>query len=433
MATDYRAVSKLYRGYALVLLMLMFTLANIDRSILAILAEPIKREYHLSDTQLGTLAGLAFAVPLSLVVIPMGVLADRTRRVRLAAVLMAVWSSLTALTGLAQSYLMLVVARMGLGAAEAGAAPTFTSLTGDIFTKERRGTAMGLLYLSSPLGTAIGLALGGYIAGRFHWRTAFFVVGIPGLVLALLGLLTLREPVREQSALPDRAARTASPSSIGAILRLLHERKVLPLLLLAGAFSIGGQAACSIFMAPFLIRVHGLTIGQAGPLLAMTYGIGGMIGMPLGGIITDYIARKRPGRELGFFGVVNIIVYLIAAAAFLVPDWHVAIALLGVYAAGAVLYYGVTFSCFVTETPSHLRAGASATMFLVMNLFGYGVAPQFAGVASDVAAAMGAANPLRFALVISGMLFAIGGVFLILAGRALRRSEPVGEPIPALT
>src|SRR3546814_8383904 len=144
----------------------MFTLANIDRSILAILGEPIKREYGLSDTQIGTLTGLAFAVPLSLVIIPIGVLADRVNRIRLVSILMLVWSSLTALTGLAQSFLMLLLARMGLGAAEAGAAPTLTALTSDIFTKKRRGTAMGFLYLSSPLGMPIGLALGGYIAGN---------------------------------------------------------------------------------------------------------------------------------------------------------------------------------------------------------------------------------------------------------------------------
>ena len=421
--TDYRKVSSSYRGYALVLLILMFTLANIDRSVLQILAEPIKREYHLSDTQLGTLTGLAFAVPLSVVVIPIGVIADRVNRMRLVTGLMILWSSLTALTGLARSYLMLIVARMGLGAAEAGAAPTFTSLAGDIFTKERRGTVMGLLYLSSPLGTTIGFALGGFIAGRFNWRAAFFVVGIPGVLLALLAALTVREPRREQVPLPERATRSASASSMGAVLRLLRERKGLWLLLLAGAFSIGGQAACSIFMAPFLIRVHGLTVGQAGPLLALTYGIGGMIGMPLGGVVTDIIRKRRPGRELGIFGVVNVFVSLIAAAAFLVPDWRAAITLLGFYAAGAVLYYGVTFSSFVTQTPPNLRAGASATMFLSMNLFGYGVAPQFAGIVSDAASALGFVNPLRVALVASAMLFAVGGLFLILAGRALRTEE----------
>ena len=432
MATEYRDVSAGYRGYALVLLMLMFTLASVDRSILAILAEPIKREYGLSDTQIGALTGLAVAIPLSLVVIPIGVLADRVNRVRLVSVLLLIWSSLTALSGLAGSYAMLVLARMGLGAAEAGAAPTFTSIVGDIFTKERRGTAMGLLYLSSPLGVAIGLALGGAIAGHFHWRTAFFVVGIPGVVLSLVAAATLKEPVRERVGLPDRAAKPAAPSSIGAVLRLLRERKVLPLLLLAGAFSIGGQAACSTFMAPFLIRVHGLKVGEAGPLLALTYGVGGMIGMPLGGIVTDAIRKRRPGRELDVFGLVNILVALVAAAAFIAPSWRMAIALLAVYAAGAVFYYGVTFSCFVTETPPHLRAGASSTMFLAMNLFGYGVAPQFAGMTSDVARTLGVPNPLQFALVCSGMLFAVGGLFLILAGRALRHERKLAAPAPAV-
>lgn len=434
MTSDYRDLSPLYRGYALALLIAMFTLANIDRSILAILVEPIKREYHLSDTQIGTMTGLAFAVPLSLIVIPMGILADRTRRVRLIAILTFVWSSLTALTGTAQSYLMLVIARMGLGAAEAGGAPTFMSLATDMFSRERRGTVMGWLYFSSPLGVAIGLALGGFVAAHFHWRMAFFVVGIPGILLALLAAVTLKEPTREAR----HESGTAGPptvSSVGEVLRLLRRNRVLPMLLLAGAFSIGGQAACSTFMAPFLIRVHGLDVGQAGTWLATTYGVGGMIGMPLGGFVTDAIRKRYPGRELGFFGWVNIGVALIAAAAFLVPSWQFAIALLSIYAAGAVLYYGVTFSSFVTETPVELRAGASSTMFLVMNLFGYGVAPQFAGIASDFAQHAGFENPLRFALICSGSLFAFGGVFLILAGIVQRRqagaAEERPEPAPA--
>lgn len=425
MVTDYRTVSPAYRGYALVILILMFTLANIDRSVLQILAEPIKREYHLSDTELGTLTGLAFAVPLSLVVIPIGILADRVNRVRLVTCLTIVWSSLTALTGLARSYPMLLVARMGLGAAEAGGAPTFTSLASDIFTQERRGTVMGSLYLSSPLGVTIGFALGGFIAGRFSWRTAFFVIGVPGILLALVAAFTLREPRREQAALPERAAPTPSASSLRAVLGLLRERRGLWLLLLAGAFSIGGQAACSVFMAPFLIRVHGLTVGRAGPLLALTYGIGGMIGMLLGGFVTDFIRRRRPGRELGIFGLVNVFVSFVAAAAFLVPSWRASIILLAFYSAGAVFYYGVTFSSFVSETPPTLRAGASATMFLSMNLFGYGFAPQFAGIVSDAAAALGFATPLRVALVASAMLYAVGGLFLILAGRSLRPDVPV--------
>jgi predicted MFS family arabinose efflux permease len=332
---------------------------------------------------------------------------------------------------------MLVLARMGLGAAEAGAAPTFTSIAGDIYPKERRGTAMGLLYLSSPLGTVLGFAIGGYVAGHFHWRTAFFVVGSPGILLSLLALATLREPVRERADETAAGERTASASSIAAVVKLLGERKVLRMLLLAGALCIGAQAACSAFMAPFLIRVHGLTVGEAGPLLGLTYGVGGMIGMPLGGILTDRIRRRWPGRELPFFGAVNMLVAMVAIAAFLVPTWQAAIALLAIYAAGAVLYYGVTFSTFLTESPPHLRAGASSTLFLAMNLVGYGLAPQFAGIVSDLAARLELPTPLRFALIASAMLFVFGGLFLMLAGRALNRAraavaEPALQPAAAL-
>jgi fucose permease len=240
-------------------------------------------------------------------------------------------------------------------------------------------------------------------------------------------MATLREPLREKADGP--AEGPASASSVAAVVRLLRERRVLRLLLVAGAFSIGAQAACSIFMAPLLIRVHGLDVGRAGALLALSYGLGGMVGMPVGGMVTDAIRKRRPGRELEFFGLANGVVALLAAAAFVAPDWRVAIALIGVYAVGAVLYYSVTFSAFLTECPPHLRGGGSSTMLLAMNLFGYGLAPQFAGVVSDAAKAMGMANPLQFALVCSAMLFAVGGVFLILAGRALRRNAEA-EPEP---
>ncbi|WP_109806167.1 MFS transporter [Sphingosinithalassobacter portus] len=419
MATDYSKLSPAYRGYALGLMTVMFTLANIDRSILSILIEPIRIEYGLSDTQVGMLTGLAFAVPYAIFVIPLGAMADRANRVRLIVLLMLGWSTLTAATGLAQSFLILVLARMALGAAESGCAPTLTSLTSDIFPAKRRGSAMSWLYFSSPLGVTLGLAIGGLVAAHFSWRTAFFVVGLPGLALALLAAFTLREPVRETTDGPNEG--TKEPSSIAKALGVVMRDRRLLFLMLGGAFCIGGQAATSIFMGPFLIRLHNMDVGQAGTLLALTYGIGGMIGMPLGGYITDYITSRFPGRELTFFGFVNIVVFVIAAAAFLVPSWPVAIALLAIYSAGCVLYYGVTFASFAQWSPPHLRAGASAVLLLAMNLFGYGVAPQFAGVMSDVAGAMGVAQPLRIAMVGSSTLFAIGGIFLLFAGRAAMR------------
>jgi hypothetical protein len=206
-------------------------------------------------------------------------------------------------------------------------------------------------------------------------------------------------------------------------LGLLKKRVVLRWLVLAGAFSIGGQAACSAFIAPFFIRVHHLAIAQTGAMLALTYGVGGMIGMPLGGVITDAIRKRFPGSELGFFGWVNILSALIAAAAFLAPTWQIAMGLIGLYAVCVVFYYGVIFSTFMNETPAQLRAGASATMLLAMNLFGYGLAPQFTGIVSDLTKSLGLANPLRFAEICAGSLLMIGGLFLIFAGGAMKRER----------
>jgi MFS family permease len=244
----------------------------------------------------------------------------------------------------------------------------------------------------------------------------------------VLAILTVREPKREV-IVGDHGP--AKPSSIAAVVGLLRERSVLRYLVLAGAFSIGGQAACSAFMAPFFIRVHGLSIEQTGTMLALTYGVGGMIGMPLGGIISDAIHKRFPGRELAFFGWVNVLAAMIAAAAFLVPSWHVAMALIGIYAVSVVFYYAVIFATFMNETPGHLRAGAGATMLLAMNLFGYGLAPQFTGMVSDLSQSLGLADPLRFAQVCSGSLLMIGGLFLILAGREILRARASSTSQPS--
>ena len=196
---EQRAFSPAYRNYALGILFVGYVVNFVDRSILSLLLEPIKLELSLSDAQLGLLGGLAFAVFYTFLGIPIAALADRRSRGKILAVSMGIWSAMTALCGLAASFWGLLLARIGVGVGEAGASPPSHSLISDYFPIEKRATALSIYALGIPFGTMIGSYVGGWGADTIGWRNTFFLVGLPGIFVALVILFTLREPPRGMS------------------------------------------------------------------------------------------------------------------------------------------------------------------------------------------------------------------------------------------
>src|SRR5213078_5045417 len=188
--------SRVYRSYALSLLMLIYVVNFVDRQVVSILAEPIKRDLHLADWQLGLMTGLAFAVLYTVLGLPIARVAERGDRPWIIAASVAVWSAFTAVSGMAQTFAQLVLARIGVGVGEAGCTPPALSLIADTVPREQRASAVSIYMLGAPVGSLLGLALGGLIADAFGWRMAFVLVGLPGLVLAATAALTLREPRR---------------------------------------------------------------------------------------------------------------------------------------------------------------------------------------------------------------------------------------------
>ncbi len=197
-----------YRNYALGILFLGYVVNFVDRSILAILLEPIKHDLELSDSQLGLLGGLAFAIFYSTLGIPIAALADRWSRVKILSISMVIWSAMTAVCGLATSFMMLLFTRIGVGIGEAGASPPSHSLISDYFPIETRATALSIYALGIPFGSMVGNFVGGYGAAELGWRTTFFIVGIPGIFVALLVWFTLREPPRGMSEVKIEPAPT---------------------------------------------------------------------------------------------------------------------------------------------------------------------------------------------------------------------------------
>jgi predicted MFS family arabinose efflux permease len=419
------APSAIRSYYVLAVLAFVYMFSTVDRTMISVLAEPIKREFGLSDSQLGLLTGLAFAISYSIAGIPLGMLADRYRRTRLLALLVSVWSALTFVSGLATSAFTLGLARIGVGASESGASPASMSLITDYFAKERRGLALALFYMSTPIGVALSFSLGGMVAAAHGWRAAFLFAGGPGLLLALLILLTIREPQRGRYDSGKPAAVGERPSLLDAAKTLVTLRPLLFLLLGAVAVVVA-QAGIGAFASPFLIRVHGLNVEQAGQAIGAIKGPTGIVGLLAGGLMADWLARRSPEAGPRLVGLLMLLAAPFAAAAMLLTNWTLVVLCIGSFNFLNYTYYGAVFATYMTLAPVQMR-GTLAAMFAVsMTMIGYGLGPPLAGTASDVLAALHVADPIRWALVITGSFFAVGGVLFLAAARSIRRMNDEG-------
>jgi predicted MFS family arabinose efflux permease len=373
--------SKAYLAWALTLLFLVYTSNFIDRTILSVLQQPIKEDLKLTDSQLGLLGGFAFAILYSTLGIPIARLAETRSRKTIITAAVVVWSGMTALCGVAQSYGSLFAFRIGVGVGEAGASPPAHSLIADYFPPARRATALSIYSLGVPIGVLIGAVLGGVIAQRYGWRPAFAIVGLPGLLLALLTQFTLREPARGLSE-GGEASDAATPSLMDVIRRLASRRSFLHVAAGVTMASFGGYGI-GAFTAPYFIRTFGLSLTQAGLVLGLISGVAAAVGTLGGGVITDRAARadKRwymwtPAIGLALATPLYVIGYTI-------QSWPLAVAILTVPPMLHYTYLGPSFGVMHNMVTPRMRATATALMFLVLNLIGLGLGPTLTGMASD--------------------------------------------------
>jgi predicted MFS family arabinose efflux permease len=406
--------------YVLFVLALVYLFSSIDRTLISVLAEPIKREFGLSDGQLGLLTGLAFAISYSLAGIPLGLLVDRLKRTHLLAGLVSVWSALTFLSGMASSALTLAFARIGVGASEAGASPASMSLITDYFPARKRGFALSLFYMSTPISIGITFALGGWLASQFGWRTAYFMAGGPGLLLALLIILTIREPTRGRLD-PVKAEEARQRYRFGEAMKTLVRIRPLLLILLAGVSVVAAQAGIGAFSSPFLIRTHGLSVEEAGYAIGAIKAPTGIVGILIGGLLADYLARRSKTAGLSGVAFAMLLAGPFVALAMLTQSWTLALACIGTFNFLNYLYYGATFAAYMSLAPVHMRGALAGTLAVAMTLGGYGLGPPFVGVASDLLGGLGVAEPLRWALVLAGGFFVLASLLFLLATRAIRR------------
>ncbi len=405
------------RWYILLILTLVYSLNHVDRQIMVILSEPIKQEFGLSDTQIGLLTGIVFAFFYAVLGIPFAAWADRGNRRNIVALSLSIWSGMTALSGFAGSFWQLAIARMGVGIGEAGGTPPATAMIADVFPPKRRALALGIYTTGISLGILIGFILGGAIAAKYGWRMAFFVAGVPGLVLALLLMFTVAEPRRGQSE--GRQQEGDTPSLKETMAFFLSQRAMVSLLL-GGVFVCISANAFLVGIPLYLIRVHEVPIGELGIALGLLMGGLGGIGAITVGAICDKLSQKdlrwRPWTILttGLLAFPFIIWFLYA------PDKQTAYLVYFVPGLFGLLYASISYTAMQELVPVQMRAMAAAVMLLSMTLVGIGLGPVLLGMISDYFAEELGARSIQRALTAILVFNVLSIVFYLDAARHYR-------------
>jgi MFS transporter, Spinster family, sphingosine-1-phosphate transporter len=372
----------------------------IDRQIVNILAEPIARDLNLSDTQIGLMTGLAFALFYTVLGIPIARFADRpdTNRPRLIAVALALWSAMTALCGLAQNFWQLLLARIGVGVGEAGCTPPAHSLISDIVPAEKRASALAFYSLGIPVGTLLGMVIGGLLADYLGWREAFVVVGLPGVVLALVVWFVLRDPRRSDVAAAMAGKRQPAALPLGQAVAEVMRSRAFVLLVIAGSAASFLSYGKTTWTTIFFQRTHDLTAGQTGLWFGIIGGVGGIIGTWLGGYLADRFGATNRRHVLSAPAIGMALAVPIAIAAYHAPSWPLALALIFVPQVCNSLYYGPCYSAAQGLVPIKARAIAAASLLFFQNLIGLGLGPLFFGMLSDMLHPTYGADSVRYVL-----------------------------------
>ncbi|WP_439101453.1 spinster family MFS transporter [Congregibacter sp.] len=390
--------STAYKNFVLLMLTLVYAFNFIDRQILVILQEPIRIDMGLSDAQLGLLSGFTFAVIYVTAGIPIAYWADRSNRRNIVAISLTVWSGMTALSGLVQNYGQLLLARIGVGLGEAGGSPPAHSMISDYYPPEKRATALALYTSGIYIGILLGFAFGGILAEAFGWRKAFMIVGIPGVMLAGLLVLTVREPLRGRW---DSAAANADRPSFKQTMGVLRQRRSFWYFAMGCALTSFIAYGNGNFLPSFLYRNHGMSIGDIGLVLSLVSGVSGAMGTIAGGVLAD----KLTVRDRRWYAWVP----LIGGALAFFPYFYVLtsgnttaiLVVLFLLSIANSLYLGSSIAVSHAMVPPRMRALTSAVLFFILNMIGLGLGPFLTGLNSDLLASVSGEDNLRHAMLIT--------------------------------
>ena len=415
---DTSVFSPAARRYALSVLVVVYTFNFIDRQILSILMEPIKADLGLSDTQLGLLTGFAFALFYATLGIPIARLADKGNRRNLIAGALTIWSAMTAMSGLAQNFWHLLIARIGVGIGEAGCSPPAHSIISDYYPAEKRATALGIYSLGIPVGILFGFLAGGWLNQFFGWRVAFFVVGVPGIILAILVKLSLREPIRGMS---EGRADTAPHPTVKETFTFLWSKRSFRHLAFGGGLTAFVGYGVVTWVPSFLIRSYGMQTGEVGTYLGLILGIPGGIGIVLGGWMADRYGSRDTRWYLWIVTVALLLGVPFSLGVYLTDSAGMALLFLCIPVLLGNFYQATTFSQTQGLVPLRMRAVAAAVLLFILNIIGLGAGPQAIGLLSDFLEPSYGQESLRYSLLILSFVNVWAAYHYYLAGKYLKQ------------
>jgi len=417
-----------YAWYVAVVLMLAYTLSYVDRKMPFILVESIKADLSLSDTQIGLLTGVMFALIYAVAGIPLGALADRRSRKRLMGWAILFWSGLTALGGLAANFWQLALSRAGVAAGEAACTPAAHSLIADYFPRSFRARAMGLYIVGSPVGALLGLGLGGWINEISNWRIAMFMFGLPGVLLALLIFFTIKEPPRSKDHMLDRSADT--PSMWDAI-KIFVRQPALRHLFIAMTLTGTTASAFQGFAPAYIIRTFELGTAEVGLTYGFAFGVAGVIGTLLSGVLADWLRKSSQWKAIAMLAVATSIGTPAVILGLLADDYLTFLLCMSIMQIGYVAQGAPAFATIQGAVSPRMHAVSSAILLIGISGIGVSVGPLLTGLLSDALSSLGPERSLRWGLIILAIpnLWAAGHFLMSAAKlRAMDRRPQAEAP-----
>ncbi len=408
--------SKNYRRYVLLVLTGVYAFNFIDRQILVILQEPIKADLDLSDTQLGLLTGFAFAIFYVTLGIPIARWADRSNRKNIVSVALVVWSGMTAISGMAQSFVHLLLARIGVGVGEAGGSPPSHSIISDYYPPEKRATALSIYSTGVYIGIFLGFLIGGIIGQQYGWRMAFWALGIPGILYAFVVFFTVREPIKGMSDAHEPTTHSFMDS-----MKLLFSKKTFVFISFATGFHTFVNYGMGNWFPPFLARMHGLDTMTIGIWMALSAGIGGGIGTFAGGYLADRLRHKDLRWYCWISVLSNVLLIIPLAILFFHANTNLVIGVTFLTNFLGALYLGPSIAISHSLVNANMRAMASAILFFILNIIGLGLGPLTIGALSDYLSPTYGQEALRWAMTISFAASIIAGILFYMASRTYRQ------------
>ncbi len=403
-----------YNYYVLVALTFVYILNIADRQILVVLQESIKKDLHFSDSQLGILSGLAFAIFYTILGIPIARLADKKNRRNIIVVAMIVWSVMTAVCGTVSRFAHLLLARIGVGVGEAGCTPPAVSMISDLFAQKKRGMAMAIYTLGVTLGTVLGFGLGGWLNQLYGWRITFLAVGIPGVLVALLVRLTVKEPVRGAAdgvKTPQEAAAFKD-----ALLEMWHSPAFVRMAI--GTAILGmGVYGISNWSAPFYERVHHMTSAEVGKWLAVAAAFGSSVGSFSGGFLADKLGQRNARWHLWVPAFAALISIPLMGTSFWVESKVTSFVLFGFAWLFGSMWYPPIIALSQGLVSPRTRALSVAILLFLLNFVGMGMGPTIIGILSDIFQVEHGTDSLRIAFSIMLIAYLGAGILLMIGGK----------------